>query len=85
MSGGSWDGVFGRLVDVAEALHRDRATHTGPLDLNEEQREWRHRLARHLEAVAQALYAVEMVDSYDMSYPADVEAIRRVLGEGGGG
>jgi hypothetical protein len=80
MSGGSWDYAFGPIADIADALRNDTSTGSRrPLLLNDDQREWRRRLAAHLELVSAALHAIEWVDSDDTSYPSDVEAIKKVF------
>lgn len=80
MSGGSWDYLFGRIHDAADALQRDRATDRHyALDLNEEQRDKRRKLGELLEKVAHALHEIEWVDSSDTSYPSDTQAIDAVF------
>jgi hypothetical protein len=80
VSGGSWDYAFGLIADIADALRNDTSTGSRrPLPLNDDQRLWRRRLAAHLQLVSEALHAIEWVDSYDYSYPEDVEAIKKVF------
>lgn len=80
MSGGSWDYLFGRIHDAADALQTDRATDRHyKLELNEEQREKRRKLGELLEKVAHALHEIEWVDSSDCSYPDDTKAIDAVF------
>lgn len=77
MSGGSWDYVFLKMKACAEALLEDRTLdyEREKPDLNERQREARHRFGHLLVKVAAAMKAIEWVDSSDSSTPSDIEAI----------
>ena len=80
MSGGSWGYAYARLAEVVDALKNDTTSDQRTrLKLNDEQLLWRHKLAKHLEKVSTALHAIEWVDSYDTSYPSDVDAIKKIF------
>lgn len=82
MSGGSWDYAFLRIADVVDALKNDTCSDRYyHLELNDDQKMWRRRFARHLEKISTALHEIEWVDSSDTSYPADVDAIKKVFDE----
>lgn len=83
MSGGSWDYLSFKVSDASRALLEDKCSDRpwGELDLNEDQKQWRQRLGRHLALVADALHAIEWVDSCDSSYPDDVKAIQKFSNE----
>lgn len=82
MSGGSWNYAFTHIADVIDALKNDTTSDRHyRLELNDEQKLWRHRFAKHLEKVSSALHAIEWVDSSDTSYPSDVDAIKKVFDE----
>lgn len=70
MSGGSYDYAYMRVQDMAYSLRRKE---TEPL---------RAAFAKHLELVAEAMRAIEWVDSGDYGGNQDEEAIRKVLGTG---
>lgn len=80
MSGGSWDYVFGKFEDIAQCLLDDRCWDSDKkLELDERQKEARHRLGVKIQAIGKALHAIEWVDSYDCSTPHDVNAIEEAL------
>lgn len=79
MSGGSWDYSYGKLSGVIEALELDTTLDHRKLDLNDLQKEQRHKLAALLDKVRDALRAIEWVDSGDSSYPSDTIAIKEVF------
>lgn len=66
MSGGSWDYLSENVENAAR--------HCIGSDLPE-----RRAFGRHLVKVAEALHAIEWVDSGDWGHPRDSEAIRAVI------
>jgi len=70
MSGGSWDHSYMRVQDLAERMKSCKE----PL---------RRAFAMHLYNVAEALRAVEWVDSGDSAQGSERAAIKKVLGENG--
>ena len=78
MSGGSYDYVFEKINDFADALESGKCfqgRETGcenNLD--------RLGFAAHLRKVSDAMKAIEWVDSGDCSHPHDTEAIHAVTG-----
>lgn len=67
MSGGSWDYFYTRCEDAASQLEND----SSPL---------RRAFGAHLQLVAKAMHDIEWVDSSDMGYGDDREAMQDVLG-----
>lgn len=67
MSGGSWDYFYMGVKDVASRLMESDAPE-------------RVAFGQHLNDVADALHAIEWVDSCDWGPGRDSEAIRKVLG-----
>jgi hypothetical protein len=76
MSGGSYDYAYNRVLDFSHDL--DRNTDDSP-DLPAEVADIRRQFAAHVRLVAEAMRAVEWVDSSDWSAGDEVEPIRRVL------
>lgn len=76
MSGGSYDYAFGRVDEFAELLESG-TTWTGRKVVDPHPS--RLEFAKHLRKVAAAMEAIEWVDSYDRSPPADSDAIAAVL------
>lgn len=66
MSGGSYDYAYAKVEDMARELEK----HRDPL---------RRAFAKHLFAVAKAMYDVEWVDSGDYSPGAEREAVSLVV------
>lgn len=70
MSGGSWDYFYSRLEDVATRMQCE----SDPI---------RKAFGSHLQKCADALRAVEWVDSCDTSPGDEIEPIKAVLGADG--
>jgi hypothetical protein len=70
MSGGSYDYIFGKIADTAGQIVKRKDT---PL---------RRAFAEHLKLVAEAMHAVEWVDSCNWCPGDEDEAIRKCLAEG---
>ena len=66
MSGGSWDYAFYKFEDVAVRLTEQKCPS-------------RRALGEHLFKIADAMKAIEWVDSGDTSPPTDTDAIRKVF------
>jgi hypothetical protein len=66
MSGGSWDYLYRRVEDAADRLRCSN----DPL---------RRALGAHLHDVAEALHAIEWVDSADYTPEQEIEPIRKVI------
>lgn len=66
MSGGSWDYVYTRFNDVSDRLLREPSLK-------------RKTLGRLVKKVSEAMYAIEWVDSSDMSPGDEIRAINAVL------
>lgn len=83
MSGGSWDYFTFKLNDVTNALKENTTLRSRDegwlLELTEEQKAARAKLAALLVKVSDALYAIEWCDSGDCSTPFDVDAIDKVF------
>jgi hypothetical protein len=67
MSGGSYDYLYSKVKDMAEALDRK-----GESAL-------RRAFGRHLKLIAEAMYDIEWVDSGDYAKGDEEEAIRKAL------
>ena len=70
MSGGSWDYVYRTFEDIAERLDAHKSAK-------------RRAFGKHMHLIAQAMKAIEWVDSGDRSSPTDDTAIDAVLGASG--
>jgi len=68
MSGGSWDYFYSKLEDVAQQLILSNC-------------EYRRAMGLKLLLAADAMHDIEWVDSADMTYPAEIPAIRKFLGD----
>jgi len=66
MSGGSWEYSYARIEEIADRLMEERDVH-------------RRALGHHMALIAEAMHAIEWVDSGDCSSPHDVDAIKAVL------
>lgn len=78
MSGGSYLYAYRRVEEFAEALERNERLDGCPL--SEPNDLVRLAFAGHLRKVAEAMRAIEWVDSSDCSPPHDRDAICAVLG-----
>lgn len=74
MSGGAYQYLYSSVNDFANSIDPDA-------DRNHEAVKLRKRFAKHLKLVADAMYAIEWVDSGDMSSGDEVDAIKKALGE----
>ena len=72
MSGGSWDYAHRQFEDVATRLQSEKCPK-------------RRALGNLIDAIANAMHAIEWVDSGDCSPPHDDEAIAAVFASCGGG
>lgn len=82
MSGGSYHYAFEKVNDFADALDDERQIEDDrpwPDDIDAENRALRKAFAAHLRLVAEAMKAIEWVDSSDCSPPHEMVAIRAVL------
>lgn len=69
MSGGSWDYLCFRMFDAADMLINEKC-------------EYRRVFGKILDKYADAMKAIEWVDSGDCSTPHDIDAIKEALGVG---
>lgn len=69
MSGGSYDYAYFKVQDMAEEIL-----------VREKTSELRREFARHMLDVAEAMKAIEWVDSGDFGPGDEVEAIKKALG-----
>lgn len=81
MSGGAYDHMHGRVDEFADLLERgiDWNGNRVTAKLPARSQELRLEFVNLLRRVAQAMEAIEMVDSHDASSPHDIDAIRAVL------
>ncbi len=73
MSGGSYDYAYNKVHEFADHLE------LGPHYDDKDQMKMRRQFVKHLRLVAEAMRAIEWVDSSDSSAPEDTEAIRKAL------
>lgn len=77
MSGGSYLYTYRHIEEFADALESN--VRLDGNDLSEPNCLKRLEFAAHLRLVAEAMKAIEWVDSFDCSPPYDTEAIDKVL------
>lgn len=80
MSGGSYEYAYQKVQRFAEAMRSGEDFDGDKREVPAKNRTLRKMLAHHLDAVAEAMKAVEWTDSGDSGYEDEEAAIRAVIG-----
>lgn len=80
MSGGSYEYAYQKVMRFADALRSGEDFCGDRRKIPEKNRTLRKLLAHHLDAVAEAMRAIEWTDSGDSGYEDEEAAIRAVIG-----